>query len=83
MAERFWNGRTAANIPEMTYRVCRTTFATYFDGDKRDMQTILGPHSAAISLDRYRKALPERPANAIEALDARLSRKVVPTRVEA
>jgi len=72
--------RTAAEIPDLDFRMCRTTFATLYDGDLKDAQEILGHHSAAFTLERYRKPLPERAAAACEELDARLSPKVVPIR---
>lgn len=72
--------RTAAEIPDLNFRMCRTTFATLYNGDLKDAQEILGHHSAAFTLERYRKPLPERAAAASEDLDARLSAKVVPIR---
>jgi integrase len=74
--------RVAAGIPDLTFRMCRTTFATLFNGDMRDAQDILGHHSAAFTLEHYRKPVTERMVAAIEELDQRLT-KVVPIRKEA
>jgi len=68
--------RIAAGIPDLTPRVCRTTWATLFQGDIRDAQEILGHHSAAFTLQVYRKPVADRQMAAIEELDRRL--KVVP-----
>jgi integrase len=38
-------GRAAASAPHMSFRHCRTTFATLYEGDPRDRQAILGHHS--------------------------------------
>lgn len=70
--------RVAAAIPDLTPRMCRTTFATLFEGDIKDAQAILGHHSAAFTLQAYRKPIAARQTAAIEALDQRL--KVVPIR---
>jgi hypothetical protein len=72
--------RKASKIADLNFRMCRTTFATQYNGDLKDAQEILGHHSAAFTLERYRKPLPERAAAASEDLDARLSAKVVPIR---
>jgi integrase len=63
----------------LTFRQCRTTYGTLFPGDVKDLQTVMGHHSAAFTLNTYRKALPDRTAAATEDLDARLS-NVVPIR---
>jgi len=68
--------RTAAKIPDLTFRMCRTTFATMFDGDIRDVQEILGHHSAAFTLQIYRKPMTTRQQQAVDAMESRL--KVVP-----
>ncbi|HXS97531.1 MAG TPA: tyrosine-type recombinase/integrase [Candidatus Limnocylindrales bacterium] len=72
--------RKASKIADLNFRMCRTTFATLYDGDLKDAQEILGHHSAEFTLNRYRKPLPERAAAASEELDARLSAKVIPFR---
>ena len=71
--------REASKIADLTFRQCRTTYGTLFPGDVKDLQTVMGHHSAAITLNTYRKALPDRTAAATEDLDARLS-NVVPIR---
>jgi integrase len=68
--------RAAAGIPDLTYRTCRTTFATLFDGDIRDAQEILGHHSAAFTLRVYRKPIAARQQGAVDAMDERLRRVV-------
>lgn len=75
--------RKLSKIEDLNFRNCRTTFATLYNGDLKDAQEILGHHSAAFTLERYRKPLPERAAAASEDLDARLSAKVIPIRKEA
>jgi integrase len=49
--------RAAANIPDLTFRMCRTTFATLSEGDM-DVQASLGHHAAEFTLRHYRKSLP-------------------------
>ena len=71
--------RTASGIADLTFRQLRTTFGTLFDGDVKDLQTVLGHHSAAFTMDTYRKPLDARAAAATEDLDKRLS-NVVPIR---
>ena len=73
--------RTAAQIPDLTFRMCRTTFATLFEGDIRDAQAILGHHSPAFPLPVYRKPISARSQTAVEDLDRRL--KVVPIKKRA
>jgi integrase len=65
-------GRKAASIPDLTFRMCRTTFATLFEGDIRDAQEILGHHSSAFTLQVYRKPISARQQAFVEALDRRL-----------
>lgn len=63
-------------IPELTFRQCRTTFATLFDGDEADRSSIMGHTNTAFTLSRYRKPIMERRQQSVEELDRRL--KVVP-----
>ena len=63
-------GRTL--IPDLTFRQCRTTFATLFEGDEADRSSIMGHTSTAFTLARYRKPLQERRQRSIEELDKRL-----------
>ena len=58
--------------------MCRTTFATLFEGDIRDAQEILGHHSAAFTLQVYRKPVSARQQKAVDELDSKL--KTVPIR---
>jgi len=37
--------RSATKIPDLTFRMCRTTLATLFEGDIADVQASLGPNS--------------------------------------
>jgi integrase len=60
IAEIQATAREAASIPDLTFRMCRTTFATLFEGDIRDAQEILGHHSAECTLKHYRKPVTAR-----------------------
>jgi integrase len=64
--------RGRALIPDLTFRQCRTTFATLFEGDEADPSGIMGHTSTAFTLARYRKPLQERRQRSIEELDKRL-----------
>jgi integrase len=70
--------RTAAEIPDLTFRMCRTAFSTLFEGNIRDAQEILGHYSEEFTRKYYQKAIPERAAAAVNDLDRRL--KVVEIR---
>lgn len=59
-------------IPDLTFRMCRTTFATLFDGDEADRSSIMGHTSTAFTLARYRKPIMERRQRSVEELDQRL-----------
>jgi hypothetical protein len=63
-------------IPGLTFRQCRTTFATLFEGDEADRTSIMGHASTKFTLERYRKPIMERRQRSVEDLDQRL-RKVV------
>lgn len=62
----------AVGIPDLTFRMCRTTFATLFEGDEADRTSIMGHFDTAFTLEAYRKPLMERRQKSIEALDSRL-----------
>jgi integrase len=66
----------AVGIPDLTFRMCRTTFATLFDGDEADRSSIMGHTSTKFTLERYRKPIMERRQRSVEEMDRRL--KVVP-----
>lgn len=68
--------RKAARIPGLTFKQCRTTFATLVDADVADAQAMLGHHSPAVTLQFYKKAIPPRQQEAVDRLESRL--KVVP-----
>ncbi|MGD0669410.1 MAG: site-specific integrase [Bryobacteraceae bacterium] len=68
--------RKASGIADLTFRQLRTTFGTLFEGDVKDLQTVMGHHSAAFTMDTYRKPLEARAAAATEDLDKRLSNVV-------
>jgi integrase len=70
-------GREAAGIPDLTFRMCRTTFATLYDGDYRDLQDTLGHSTVDITAAVYRKPQAARQKANIEELEARLTGKVV------
>src|ERR1019366_6639185 len=59
-------------IPDLQYRMCRTTFASLYDGDEADRTSIMGHFDAEFTLETYRKPLMERRQKSIEALDHRL-----------
>lgn len=63
-------GRTI--IPDLTFRMCRTTFGTLFDGDEADRSSIMGHTSTKFTLERYRKPIMERRQRSVEELDRRL-----------
>jgi integrase len=68
--------RARAAVPGLTFRQCRTTFATLFEGELVDVQGVLGHHSPEFTLKHYRKPITARQQGAVEALDGRL-RKVI------
>ena len=51
----------------MTFRHCRTTFATLFEGDPRDRQAILGHHSEELTRREYQKPIAARQKASVEA----------------
>lgn len=59
-------------IPDLTFRMCRTTFATLFDGDEADRSSIMGHTDTQFTLERYRKPIMERRQRSVEELDRRL-----------
>lgn len=70
-------GRTL--IPDLTFRMCRTTFASLFQGDEADRSSIMGHFETSFTLDVYRKPIMERRQKSVEEMDKRL-RKVIPFR---
>jgi integrase len=70
-------GRAAAAVPHLTFRHCRTTFATLFEGDPRDRQAILGHHSEEFTARVYQKPIIDRQKASVEGLEARFTGKVV------
>jgi len=64
--------RAAAGIPDLTFRMCRATCATLLDADIADVQAVLGHTRARMTLEHYRKTVPERQRAAIEELAGRL-----------
>ena len=71
------SGRAASGIEDLTFRMCRSTFATLFEGDVRDLEELLGHHSPEFSLKHYRKPRPSRQFEAVEAMERRLKLVVV------
>jgi integrase len=69
--------RNAAAIPKLTFRRCRTTFGTLYEGDAKDRQAILGHHSEQFTQAVYQKAIPARQQASVEELESRLAGKVV------
>lgn len=76
-------GRTASGIPDLTPPMCRTTFATLWRGDPRDVQGILGHHDLKLTMDVYKKPVMDRQQATVKELEARLSGKVVPFKKRA
>jgi integrase len=64
-------------VSKLTFRQCRTTFATLYEGDSKDRQAILGHHSEQFTMAVYRKAIAPRQQASVEELEARLGGKVV------
>lgn len=69
--------RAATKIPDLTPRMCRTTFATLFRGDPRDIQGILGHSTVDLTMNVYRHVITERQQASVDELEARLRGKVV------
>jgi integrase len=72
--------RKLAGIPDLTWRMCRTTFATLFRSDPADIQGILGHATVDMTMAFYRKAISTRQVAAVEELEGRLRGKVVTIR---
>lgn len=70
--------RKAAGIPDLTFRQCRTTHATLYRGDPRDLQAALGHSDLKLTMGTYRKPIADRQQAAIDELEARLAGKVIP-----
>jgi len=64
--------RGRAIIPGLTFRMCRTTFASLFEGDAADRTSIMGHFDEKFTLAVYRKPIQERRQKSIEELDRRL-----------
>jgi integrase len=59
-------------ISDLTFRMCRTTFASLFQGDDADRTSIMGHFDEKFTLATYRKPIQERRQKSIEELDRRL-----------
>jgi hypothetical protein len=70
-------GASSRRTPLMTFRHCRTTFATLYGGDPRDRQAILGHYCEEFNRRVYRKPILDRQKASVNALEARLTGKVV------
>jgi integrase len=78
------HGKASAHrgqIPDLTFRMCRTTFATLFEGDIADVQASFGHHPAEFTLRHDRKSVTARHQAAVGELDRKL--KVVPIKTGA
>lgn len=64
--------RFAGIVPGFCLRRCRTTCATEYRGDVADVQALLGHAQAEMTLERYRRAVPERMAQSVEELESRM-----------
>ncbi len=69
--------RGRAIVPGLTFRQCRTTFASLFEGDEADRTSIMGHHSTKFTLETYRKPIMERRQASVEKLDERLRKVTV------
>jgi integrase len=70
--------RGKALIPDLTFRMCRTTFGSLFEGDEGDRTSIMGHHSPDFTLKVYRKGVSDRSKSSVEDLDRRIrSKKVI------
>jgi integrase len=63
-------------IPDLQYRMCRTTFATLYVGDEADRTSIMGHYSPKFTLKRYRKPVQVRRQNSVDELDSRFQKVV-------
>lgn len=70
-------GRALAKIPDLKFRMTRTTFATLFDGDLRDAQEIMGHSDLRMTVGTYRKAQAARMQASVDEMNARFTGKVV------
>ena len=66
----------ALGIPDLQFKMLRTTFASLFQGDEADRTSIMGHHSPQFTLTHYRKPIMERRQQEIEELDHRLKKVV-------
>jgi len=76
------HARKDAKIPDLTFRMCRTTFATLYRGDPRDLQESLGHRDLKLTMAVYRKPLANRQHASADELEARLAGKGVPIKLE-
>lgn len=81
MTEMRDEARTAAKSTISPFECAEPRFATLFEGDIKDAQEMLGHHSAAFTLQVYRKPIFARQQRAVEEVDSKL--KVVPIRKRA
>jgi integrase len=77
MRELLAESRAASGIADLTFRRCRTTFATEWSGDAKDAQEMLGHARVDTTMQFYRRAQVARQRAAVEEWDARLSGRVV------
>ena len=75
--------RKAAGIPDLTFGMCRTTFATLYRGDPGNVQDMLGHSTVDLPMRVYRKPVVARQIASVEELDVRLSGRVVPFKKRA
>jgi integrase len=68
--------RQLTGIADLTPRMCRTTFATHFEGDPSDIRDLLG-HASLDTTAIYKKPIAPRQQAAVEEYEARLTGKVV------
>lgn len=74
--DRLLDARERSGIPDLTYRMLRTTCATLFTGDVADVQAQLGHHSAEFTIEHYRREIEDRRRRAVDDLEARTAPKL-------
>lgn len=65
-------GREATGVKTLTFRAGRTTFATLYQGDLKDLQATLGHASLDMTLGPYRKSIHKRALTAATEMEDRL-----------
>lgn len=64
--------RELSGIPDLTMKMCRTTFGTLLEGDAKDIEDLMGHRGRTVTTKHYRRAIPERQFEAVADLERRL-----------